>query len=217
MKFFEDRLEALDAYFEPKSPTEKWIIILGVAAIIAYIAYLFLLPYTKEKYESSKKEKERIEKKIAEHRQYLASITRNGDRDYRVKILTKQITEKEQKSEQLKRKLALIDNSLLKLSGLLFNQATWSKFLDSISDKATVQEVEINEIVNRFVDSNGSFGHVLKIDIKANGDYKSLIKFMNELEQSVLVTDLYATELSLDQNQTQLTADINLSVWGINH
>ena len=217
MKFFEDRLEALDAYFERKSPTERWVIILGVAAIIAYVAYMLLLPYAQEKYESSKKAKERLEKKIAEHRQYLASITRNGDRDYKVKSLTKEIIEKEKGLEQLKRRLALIDNSLLKLSDLLFNQATWSKFLDSLSDKATVQEVEIDKIVNQFVDSNGSFGHVLKIDIKARGEYKSLIKFMNELEQSILVTDLYATELSLEQNQTQLTADINLSVWGINH
>ena len=40
---------------------------------------------------------------------------------------------------------------------------------------------------------------------------------MNELEQNVLVTDIYGTKFSLDQNSSQIVADINISVWGINH
>jgi len=40
---------------------------------------------------------------------------------------------------------------------------------------------------------------------------------MNELEQNVLVTDIYGTKLSLDENTSQVAADINISVWGINH
>jgi len=35
MKFLEDKLEALDAYFAPKKESEKWIVILGVAGVIA--------------------------------------------------------------------------------------------------------------------------------------------------------------------------------------
>ncbi len=40
---------------------------------------------------------------------------------------------------------------------------------------------------------------------------------MNELEQNILVTDIYATKLSLDENSSQIKADINISVWGVNH
>ena len=40
---------------------------------------------------------------------------------------------------------------------------------------------------------------------------------MNELEQNVLVTDIYGTKFSLDQNSSQIVADINISVWGINY
>ena len=46
MKFIEDKLEALDEYFAPKKESEKWMVILGVAGIIAYLAYTFLLPAT---------------------------------------------------------------------------------------------------------------------------------------------------------------------------
>ena len=40
---------------------------------------------------------------------------------------------------------------------------------------------------------------------------------MNELEQNTLVTDIYGTKFSLDTNTSDIIADINISVWGINH
>jgi hypothetical protein len=39
---------------------------------------------------------------------------------------------------------------------------------------------------------------------------------MNELEQNVLVTDIYGTSLMMDNNSSNVIADINISVWGIN-
>jgi hypothetical protein len=39
---------------------------------------------------------------------------------------------------------------------------------------------------------------------------------MNELEQNVLVTDIYGTDLRMDGNTSAIVADINISVWGIN-
>jgi len=49
MKFLEDKLEKLDAYFAPKKESEKWLIILGVAGLITYLAYDMLLPYTERR------------------------------------------------------------------------------------------------------------------------------------------------------------------------
>jgi hypothetical protein len=40
---------------------------------------------------------------------------------------------------------------------------------------------------------------------------------MNEIEQNVLVTDIYGTKFSGDQNSSEVMVDINISVWGINH
>ena len=54
MKFLEDKLEALDTYFAPKKESEKWLMILGVAGLIAYIAYAYLLPYTETMYKRVK-------------------------------------------------------------------------------------------------------------------------------------------------------------------
>jgi hypothetical protein len=217
MKFIEDKLEALDAYFEPKKESEKWLIILGVAGIIAYLAYAYLLPYTEGMYKKSERMKKNIEKRIKDNTTYLASITVNGDREYYVKKYTKDIMDKKQNIVHLKDKIIFIDQNLEKLSDMLFNQKSWSRFLNSITGKAADQNVDVQYISNKYVDHNDSFGHVLEISVGCKGSYKNIVKFMNEIEQNTLVTDIYGTSLKLDSNSSDITTDINISVWGINH
>jgi len=217
MRFIEDKLEELDNYFAPKKESEKWLIILGVAGIIAYLAYAYLLPYTEEKYKKSEITKKNIQKNIADNNTYLNSITVGGDRDYYIKKYDHDIVIKKQKISGLNRKIEFIDTNMQKLSDMLFNQKSWSRFLNSITDRAENHNVDITKIRNKYVDNNGSFGHVLEVGIGCQGSYKNIVKFMNELEQNTLVTDIYGTELVLDENASQIVADINISVWGINH
>jgi len=217
MKFIEDKLEELDSYFAPKKESEKWLIILGVAGIIAYLAYAYLLPYTEEKYKKSEITKKNIQKSIADNNTYLNSITVGGDRDYYVKKYTNDIVRKKQQITGLNEKIRFIDTNIQKLSDMLFNRKSWSRFLNSITDRAEVQNVDIKYIANEYVDNKGSFGHVLEIGIGCKGSYKNIVKFMNELEQNTLVTDIYGTNFVLDDNAEQIVADINISVWGINH
>ena len=216
MKFIEDKLEALDNYFAPKKESEKWLIILGIAGFITYMAYDYLLPYTEKLYKKSEVTKNTIEKNIKDNTLYLNSITVNGDRDYKVKQYTREIAKKQGRVKKIKQKITFIDSNLNKLSDMLFNQKNWSIFLNSITDKAAAQNVDLKYISNTYVDHNGSFGHVLEVGIGCKGDYKSIVKFMNEMEQNVLVTDIYGTEMYMDANTSKIVADINISVWGIN-
>jgi lipopolysaccharide export LptBFGC system permease protein LptF len=216
MKFIEDKLEELDAYFAPKKESEKWLIILGIAGMITYLAYDYLLPYTEQLHKKSEVTKKAVEKSIKDNTIYLNSITVNGDRNYYVKKFTRDITNKENRIKKMKEKISFIDMNLNKLSDMLFNQKNWSIFLNSITDKAEVQNVDLEYIRNQYVDNNGSFGHVLEVGVGCKGDYKNIVKFMNELEQNVLVTDIYGTQLSMDMNTSKIIADINISVWGIN-
>jgi len=217
MKYIEDKLEELDSYFATKKESEKWLIILGIAGIIAYLAYAYLLPYTENMYKKSETSKKSIQKSIVDNNTYLNSITVNGDREFYIKKFDRDIVTKKSNIVNLNKKIKFIDSNLEKLSDMLFNQKSWSKFLNSITDKAEIQNVDIQYIANKYVDNNGSFGHVLEIGIGCKGEYKGIVKFMNELEQNVLVTDIYGTKFSLDQNTSQVVADINISVWGINH
>ena len=217
MKYIEDKLEELDAYFAPKKENEKWLLILGVAGIIAYLAYAFLLPYTQDMYNKSERNKKSIQKQIADHTTYLNSITVNGDRDYYVKKFDQDIKSKKAQIVNTKEKIVFIDKNLAKLSGMLFNQKSWSKFLNSITEKALMHDVAIRYISNNYVDNNGSFGFVLEIAVGCKGSYKGIVSFVNEIEQNRLVTDVYGSKFALDTNSSDIIADINISVWGINH
>ena len=67
---------------------------------------------------------------------------------------------------------------------------------------------------NRLAGDKTKFGHVLNIDIKSEGKYKDVIKFMNSIERSKLVVDIH----DLDMNATtKINLDLNLSVWGITY
>jgi len=217
MKLLEDKLEELDIYFAPKKESEKWLLILGVAGIIGYLAYTFLLPYTEDLYNSSERNKKSLQKKIVDNNTYLNSITVGGNRNFYITKFDNDIKVKKQSIVNTKDKIKFIDTNLEKLSDMLFNQKSWSIFINSITDKAEVQNVDISYIDNHFSDNNGSFGHVLEIAVGCKGEYKSIVKFMNELEQNVLVTDIFKTEFTLDDNSSEIIADIHISVWGINH
>lgn len=217
MKFLENKLEALDTYFAPKKESEKWIVILGIAGVIAYLGYSLLLPYTEDMYKTSERTKKSVQKSIADSNTYLRSITVGGDRDYYVKKFDQDISRKKNNIVTLNNKIKFINTNLEKLSDMLFNQKSWSRFLNSITTKAEIQNVDLQYITNRYVDNNGSFGHVLEIGVGCKGEYKSIVKFMNEIEQNVLVTDIFKTDLSLDSNSSDIMADIHISVWGINH
>ena len=90
-------------------------------------------------------------------------------------------------------------------------------FLNSITKQAMRQDVKIEYIENHYIDSNGSFGHILEISVGCEGEYKNIAKFINQLEKNVLVTDIYGSDIFLEENSTTTLADIKISVWGINH
>lgn len=210
-------LNSLDGFFEHKSENEKWLIIFMIFIVIGYLSYSLFLPFAEERYNETNRKKESLQKSIMTHKEYLKSITINGDRKFYIKKYDKEIEDLEKKINLTNDDINFIASNLEELSDLLFNKENWSKFLNSLTKKAKVQEVNIEYIDNEYVDNNGSFGHVLQIAVGCKGSYKHIVKFMNELEKNVLVTDIYKSHLYLDENATTIAADINISVWGINH
>jgi len=210
-------LHSLDNFFKDKSENEKWMIIMMLTIIIGYLSYTLFLPYAEEKYDHSLKEKRRLDKSIRTNKQYISSITVNGDRDYYIKKYDNDILKLEKNIRKVNKDINFISAKLEELSPLLFNKESWSIFLNSITAEAKKQKVKIDYIDNKYIDSNGSFGHVLEISVGCLGEYKSIAKFMNRLEKNILVTDIYQSDIRLDENKTTTIADINISVWGINH
>ena len=215
MKVFADELEKMDKYFSGKKESDKWLMILGVAGIIAFLAYSYLLPYAENLHKSSEAKKNRLTKSIAAENTYLNSITVNGDRNYYIKKYDKDIQNKKKQIASLNEKIAYINSSLNKLSGMLFNERSWANFLNSITDNAKTHNLSLNFLKNKYVDSKGNFGHILEIEVDGAGNFRDVVGFLNELEQNTLVTDVYSS--LLQGSDEGINADINISVWGINH
>ncbi len=216
MKRQDDILEQMDEYFGAKKESEKWLIILLISAMVGYVLYLYLFPYAHNKYKASFSEKKRLEKKIAEEKTYLRSITINGDRDFYVKKYEREIADRKKRIQDYKKKIALLNQSFQRLSEVLFNRKNWSKFLDSITRRAHRNNVQVLEIRNKYVQAKSDFGHVLEMGIRCKGQFQGILSFVNDLEQNKLVTDVYHTNIKTAADHRQIVADLNVSVWGVN-
>ena len=104
--------------------------------------------------------------------------------------------------------------SIEKISELFYDEQTWGGYINSISRNAKAENIKLIELSNSFTDEKEEFGHVLDIFIKANGNYKNMLKFINKLEQNDLVVDLHDFSF---KSEDQLNVDLNISVWGITY
>jgi len=210
-------MNSLDNIFKDKSENEKWMMILIIVIIIGYLAYSLFLPYAQEKLDQSIREKKSLQKRIAENKQYISSITVNGDRDFYVKKYENDIVNLKKNIIKSNDDINFLSANLDKLAPLLFNKESWSIFINSITKEAMNQDVNIKYIENEYVNNKGSFGHILEMSVGCEGEYKNIAKFINRLEKNVLVTDIYGSTIYMDENSTTTLADINISVWGVNH
>jgi len=216
MKQQENTLERLDGYFATKKESEKWLIIILISALVGYVLYLYLFPYAESKYKASLSTKKKLEKKIAEEKTYLRSITVNGDRNFYVKKYDRDIANRKNMIEAYNRRIALLNQSFQRLSEVLFNRKNWSKFLDSITERAHKNDVQVLEIRNKYVKGKANFGHVLEMQIRCAGKFQGILSFINDLEQNKLVTDVYKTDISVSPEHERIVADLKVSVWGVN-
>jgi hypothetical protein len=218
MIFLENILEKLDIYLDAKQENEKNIMIYGAGLLIAFLAYYILLPIAEDRYNFTAAEKEKTQKVLDEQENYMSSITLNGDKNFKVNQLKGEVAQKKQTILDLENKTNLINSSMRKLEDMIFDKKSWSTFLDSITETASNHNVSILKLDNNFTESNQTtFGHVLEIKIKCQGEYKDILKFMNDIEQNRLVTDIYGSKLKVNKKRSAILADLNISVWGINN
>lgn len=214
MKMIEDQLEAIDKYFEGKKQSDFYVFVGLLVVFVGYVAYAYLIPMTQETLKRTQKSKAHVEKKLEEEKRYLTSVTVNGDERYVIKKIEAEIGRLKKSFAEIKEINEYSDFQIRTLSELLFNEQNWAKFLDSIALKARNNRIDIAFIGNKFVQNQESFGHVLEIEVGCEGTYKNLIKFMNEIEESSLVVDIYDINLQSDE---LIAANFKVSVWGINY
>jgi hypothetical protein len=206
-------LDRLDNYYNSRKPNEVWLMAIMVAVLIGYLLYTLLSPMASDYKEREVSINSELKDKISSHKSFLKTITVNGDRDFYIKDLNKKIAQKKIELNNYREKLTKLSQAMNELSEILYTKDNWSKFLHNIASKAKDNDLKIYNIDNKVLDQNATFGKVLDINIKCQGRYGKILSFMNDLENTELVTNI--TSVSMSATKSEPIADINMSVWGV--
>ena len=231
-------VDKLDNYYNSRKPNEVWLMVILFSLLVGYLIYTLLSPISSGYREQQESINRDLKTKISSDNSFLKSITVNGDRDYMIKKLNKEIVEKRRDLNDYRAKLRKLDGAMKNLNGVLYTKDNWSKFLHNIASKAKDNNLKVFSITNIILDqnrtkkpektkaktiktaktvstskTNNNFAKVLDIEIKCQGKYGEILSFMNDLEQTKLVANI--TQVKLTATNSDPKADIKLSVWGI--
>ena len=226
-------IDKLDNFYNSRKSNEVWLMVILVSALIGYLIYTLLSPLASDYRKNQESINSKLTHKINTDKSYLKRITINGDRDFKVKQLDKQIAQKRQSLDGYRAKLRKLAIAMNKINGVLYTKDNWSKFLHNIASKAKDNKLMLDSITNVVLDGkntkkakakksdksantenvNSNFAKVLDIDIKCQGKYGNILAFMNDLEQTKLVANVSKVKLTATEGDPE--ADIKLSVWGI--
>jgi len=206
---FEKFLYDIDHSFSQKSDKDIKLIYMMIFVVLVTFSYLVFWETSEQGYKDAQAASLAVQDKINADRQYLL-MHPEGE----IVRLDQQIAELNSKNAVLTSENAYIKAAIEKIPELYYDQETWGQFIDSIAEKAKVNKIKLNFFSNRLALDKTKFGHVLNIEIEAEGRYQNMVTFMNAIEKSELVVDLHDLDLKAGKN---LSLDLNLSVWGITY
>ncbi len=207
--------DKIDNYLKGKKSSELSLIFFMIFVTIGFVIYSSLFPVTEKILKKTKNTHKSIHSKLNQEKAYLNSVTRNGDKNFTIKKMSLEVKKQRKLLEDTKYANAYVDTKLKELSYLLFNDKNWAKFIDSIAFIGQKYGVEIALIGNSFFEPNlQEIKQVLTVQVDFDGEFKNILKFINELEESELVVDI--NNLNLESSDT-ITGTLNIAVWGMKY
>ncbi len=211
----ESIFEKIDAYLANKKGSEISLIFFMLFILIGFLVYSYIFPITEKKLKTTQKNLTKMSKKLVTEQRYLRSVTKNGDERYLIKKAKREIEDTKIKLEKTTYANAYVDSKLKELSYLLFNNQNWAKFLDSITLLAQKYKVKIKVLENNINEPNlQKIEQILNLRVDFKGNFKNIMKFINAIEESKLVVDIYEINL---ESKSGLNGYINIAVWGMKY
>jgi len=201
-------LGKIDRSLVLKNKREILYIHITIVSLIFYLSYTYLFEWSERMFENNKNQISSLRNSIGNDKIYLQNNTKSE-----LRKLNKEIANLKHEASDLVVEREYIEYELSNISYLYYDEKVWGAFLDSISKKAKDNRVKIIAIENKFVKERSDFGHVLEIKIDVEGSFGNIIRFLNSVEKSDLVVDVF--NLSLKRGAT-IDASFEISVWGIN-
>jgi hypothetical protein len=215
MSSFDTLFDKIDAFFGGKKSSEISLIFLIVFVFIAFVSYSYIFPITDKMLKQTTRLSKEMEKKLFDENAYLKSVSKDGDEEYFIKKVKHDIDNAKILLEKTTFANAYVDNKLKELSYLLFNDENWANFLHSITKLAQTHHVTIRVIENKINEpSIQKIEQILNLKVDFNGNFANTMKFINAIEESELVVDIYELKC---EGQKNIEGQLNIAVWGMKY
>lgn len=215
MNSIDNLLDKIDHFFEGKKNSEVYLIFSMVFVLVGFLFYSYLFPVTDNMLNKTIRNAKEVEKKLRDEQIYLASVSRDGDETFMIKKFKNDIENSKVLLEKTTYNNIYVDGKLKELSYLLFNNENWAKFLHSITQLAQQYGVRIKVIENKINEPTlQKIEQILTVKVDFNGPFANTMKFMNAIEESELVVDIYELSCTGKKN---IEGQFNIAVWGMKY
>jgi Tfp pilus assembly protein PilO len=175
-----------------------------------FLSYYFLFESSEKSLESAKKEEREIRKEIREYKDYLLFHD-----DFEISKLEKEIEELKREVSEFDIRKNYIEIEVSKLKKVIYNQTSWTGFINSISKEAENIGVEVERIENSYMNSGETFANRLSVALQLKANYLNTILFIDKLERSNLIVNVENIDMAVGEDES-VSTKLFLSVWGIN-
>jgi len=215
MNSIDSLLDKIDLFFKDKKSSEIYLIFAMAFAVVGFLFYSYLFPVTEKMLDQSMRNSKDIQRKLHDEQVYLASVSRDGDTTFLIKKVKSDIENSKLLLEKTITMNDYVDNKLKDLSYLLFNDENWAKFLNSITQLAQKYSVHIKVIENKINEpSIQKIEQILTLKVGFNGSFANIMRYMNAIEESELVVDIYELNCT---GQSNIEGQFNIAVWGMKY
>lgn len=214
----ESIFDKIDNYFGAKSDSEASMV-MGVVALA--IGGLLMFAFFSDTKEYKEKQESRLQTAITDLNSAQSRLnTQSGgtqDHEFTVKQKNNELRKEENKLADLRNINAHLDAKLRDSASVTFNQERWAAFLDNLSKNAETDNVKIYSIESEQKSIQGNEPQeVLKVTMDIEGKFNNVLKYINDIEESVVVVDVNGLDINATKD-SKVGGKLKISVWGMEY
>ena len=214
----ESIFDKIDNYFGAKSDSEASTV-MGVVALA--IGGLLMFAFFSDTKEYKEKQESRLQTAITNLNSAQSRLnTQSGgtqDHEFTVKQKNNELRQEKNKLADLRNINAHLDAKLRDSASVTFNQERWAAFLDNLSKNAETDNVKIYSIESEQKSIQGNEPQeVLKVTMDIEGKFNNVLKYINDIEESVVVVDVNGLDINATKD-SKVGGKLKISVGGMEY
>lgn len=213
-------LDKIDNYFEFKKESEVKLYF-GMAALLAAgLIYLLAWADAESYYDDRLSELTTVTANLEKVNSFLTRTDISGpgrnDRNFAINKKKEALAAQQERLTTLIDGNIYFDDRLKEVSTVTYNEQNWAKFLNDLSADAKKYGVKIHSILSDEREPEpGKVEQILNVNVNLTADFKSLLKYINAIEESQMVVDINGIDI-VEENGI-LNGELNISLWGIKY